>query len=213
MTDIFDRSLDNIKVEISDNKMEKGGEINITAKDQTMTNIIIAVGWTLNAFDTDTLDLDVSCFLLNKHGKTRMDEDFVFYNNLKDIDESVVHNGDNLTGAGEGDDETISIDLNKIPYEVTKVEFILSIYRGEEKDQQMSSVRNGYIRLINTSNGQEMLRYEISTDAAESQGETAMRVASLNREGPKWHFVAVGELVQGGLATVATGYDIIVHAG
>ncbi len=213
MTDIFDRSLDNIKVEISDNKMEKGDDINITAKDPTMTNIIIAVGWTLNSFDADTLDVDVSCFLLDKNGKTRMDEDFVFYNNLKDIDESVVHNGDNLTGAGDGDDETISIDLNKISYDISRVEFFLSIYRGEQKDQQMSSVRNGYIRLINTSNGQEMLRYEISPDVAESQGETGMCVASLNREGPKWHFEALGKLVQGGLEEVATEYDIIVHAG
>ncbi len=213
MTDIFDPTLDNIKVEISDNKVEKGDDINITAKDPTMKNIIIAVGWQLNAFDADSLDLDVSCFLLNKNGKTRMDEDFVFYNNAKDIDEAVVHNGDNLTGAGEGDDETISIDLNKISYDISKVMFVLSIYRGAEKDQQMSSVRNGYIRMINTSNGQEILRYEISPDVAGSKGETAMLVASLNREGPKWHFEAVGELVHGGLGAVATEYDIIVHEG
>jgi len=213
MTDIFDSTLDNVKVEISDNKLEKGGEVNITAKDPTMNNIIIAVGWQLNSFDADSLDVDVSCFLLDKKGKTRVDEDFIFYNNLTDMDESIVHNGDNLTGAGDGDDETISIDLNKIPFDINKVMFILSIYRGEEKGQQMSSVRNGYIRMINTSNGQEMLRYEISPDVAESQGETGMRVASLNREGPKWHFEAVGELVQGGLAEVATEYDIIVHAG
>ena len=213
MTDIFDRSLDDIKVEISDNKVVKGDEINLSSKDPTMKNLIVAVGWQLNAFDSDALDLDVSCFLLNKDGKTRMDEDFIFYNNLQDMDDSVVHNGDNLTGAGDGDDETISIDLNKIPYEVTKVMFILSIYRGEEKGQEMSSVRNGYIRLINASNGQEMLRYELSPDVENSNGETGMRVASLNREGPKWHFEAVGELVQGGLAEVATEYDIIVHAG
>jgi len=213
MTDIFDSTLDNVKVEISDNKLEKGGEVNITAKDPTMNNIIVAVGWQLNSFDADSLDVDVSCFLLDKKGKTRVDEDFIFYNNLTDMDESIVHNGDNLTGAGDGDDETISIDLNKIPFDINKVMFILSIYRGEEKGQQMSSVRNGYIRMINTSNGQEMLRYEISPDVAESQGETGMRVASLNREGPKWHFEAVGELVQGGLAEVATEYDIIVHAG
>jgi len=213
MTDIFDSSLDNVKVEISDNKMEKGDDINITAKDPTMTNIIMAVGWTLNSFDADSLDVDVSCFLLDKDGKTRMDEDFVFYNNLKDMDESVVHNGDNITGAGDGDDETISVDLNKVSYDINKVMFVLSIYRGEEKDQQMSSVRNGYIRMINTSNGQEILRYEITPDIVESQGETGMRVAALNREGPKWHFEAVGELVQGGLAEIATDYDIIVHAG
>ncbi len=213
MTDIFDRSLDNVEIEISDNRIEKGDDVNITSRDPTMTNIIIAVGWQLNSFDTDPLDLDVSCFLLDKNGKTRMNEDFVFYNNLSDIDEAVVHNGDNLTGAGDGDDETISIDLNKVSYDISRIEFVLSIYRGEEKDQQMSSVRNGYIRLVNTSNSQEILRYDISPDIQESRGETAMRVAALIREGSRWHFEALGELIHGGLAAVATEYDIIVHAG
>ena len=120
MTDIFDRSLDNIKIEISNNKMEKGEEINITAKDPTMTNVLVAVGWHLHSFDAQSLDVDVSCFMLDKNGKTRMNEDFIFYNNLQDIDSAVVHNGDNMTGAGDGDDETISIDLNKISFDITQ---------------------------------------------------------------------------------------------
>ncbi|MFP4098658.1 MAG: TerD family protein [Alphaproteobacteria bacterium] len=213
MTDIFDRSLDDVNVEISDNKVEKGADVNITAKDPTMSSVVIAAGWKASSFHSSDLDIDVSCFLLDKNDKTRVNEDFIFYNNEMDIDESVVHNGDNLTGAGEGDDETISIDLKKIPYDIFKVMFVLSIYRGEEKDQQMSNVRNGYVRLINASNGQELLRYDISPEVADSQGETAMRVVSLNREGPKWHFYALGELVKGGLAQVATDYDIIVHKG
>ena len=211
--DIFDDSLDNVEVEVSDNKIEKGEDVNLMEKDPTMSNVLIGVGWVLNAFDADTLDLDASCFLLNNQGKTVKDEDFIFYNNLEARDGAVVHNGDNLTGAGDGDDESISIDLNGIPFEITKIMFVMSIYKGEEKDQQMSSIRNPYIRLVNASNSNEIVRYNVAPDMRESQGETAMLVASLNREGPKWHFEAVGQLVEGGLAKIASDYDIIVHTG
>lgn len=211
--DIFDPTLDNVEVEISDNKISKGDEINLMEKDPTINNVLIGMGWILNAFDADTLDLDVSCFLLDRNGKTVLDEDFVFYNNLEARDGSVVHNGDNLTGAGDGDDESISIDLNGVPFEVTKIMFVMSIYKGEEKEQQMSSVRKPYIRLVNASDSLEMLRYDLAADMQASNGETGMLVASLNREGPKWHFEAVGQLIEGGLAKIATDYDIIVHTG
>lgn len=213
MADIFDEAYGKpVDIKISDNKVVKGDDINITAKDPTMTKVIIGLGWQLNAFDTDTLDLDVSCFLLNKENMTRVDSDFVFYNNHEGCDGAVVHNGDSLTGAGEGDDETMTVALNQIPYEVTKLMFVLSIYRGEEKDQNVSTIRNGYLRLLNGSNSQELLRYEISADVEDRQ-ETAIKIASINREGPKWHFEAVGECVEGGLGQIATDYGIIIHKG
>lgn len=213
MVDIFDDSYGKpVDIKVSDNKIVKGSDINISAKDPTMTNVVVGVGWQLNAFDTDTLDLDVSCFLLNKDGLTREDPDFVFYNNLEGCNGAVVHNGDSLTGAGDGDDETISIALNNIPYDVIKLVFVLSIYRGEEKEQSVSNIRNGYIRLLNASNSQELLRYEITPDIVD-QTETAMIVASINREGPKWHFEAVGECIEGGLPKIATDYGMIIHTG
>lgn len=213
MVDIFDPAYgEEVDLELDDNRVVKGDDINLTAKDPTMTNLVIGIGWDLNAFDTDTLDLDVSCFLLNKDGKTIIDEDFIFYNNMEARDGAIVHNGDNRTGAGDGDDESISVDLNAVPYEITKIMFVLSIYRGEEKEQTMSSLRNSYIRLINSSNGQEILRYELTEDVQGSE-ETGMLVASINREGPKWHFEAVGECIKGGLSQIATDYDIIVQMG
>ncbi|PCJ03278.1 MAG: chemical-damaging agent resistance protein C [Alphaproteobacteria bacterium] len=213
MADIFDSSFDSdLDIEISDNKIVKGEEVNLTAKDPTMTSVLIGVGWDLNAFDVDTLDLDVSCFLLNKNEKTRVDADFVFYNNTEGGEGSVIHNGDSRTGAGEGDDETISIDLNGVSFEVMRIVFVLSIYKGEEKEQTMASLRNSYIRIINASDGQELLRYELSEDVKGS-ADAGMLVGSLNREGPKWHFKALGESIEGGLAKIATDYDIIVHTG
>ncbi len=213
MADIFDSNLDNVEIEVSDNKIVKGDDINLTAKDPTLNNIMVGIGWQLNAFDAETLDLDVSCFLLNKDGQTRIDEDFIFYNNMDACDGAIIHNGDNRTGAGDGDDETITMDLNGIPFDVVEVMFVISVYRGAEKDQSMAGVRNGYIRVLNASNGQEMLRYVLDEDAQDANNETAMLVASLVREGPKWHFKALGQPAEGGLAQVATDYGIIVHTG
>ncbi len=212
MVDIFDTSLENVEVEVSDNRITKGENVNLSSLDPTMSNVVVSMGWDLNAFDADTLDLDLSCFLLNKDNVTRFDEDFIFYNNLQDRDESVVHNGDSRTGAGDGDDESVSINLNGIPFEATKVIFVLSIYRGEEKEQTLAGLRNSYIRILNASNSQELARYDLTPEVVGSK-ETGMLVASLNREGPKWHFEALGEFVEGGLAKIATNYDIIVHGG
>ena len=213
MVDIFDPTFgEEVDVKVSDNKLAKGDEVNLREKDPTLSKLIVGAGWKLNAFDADTLDVDISCFLLNKDGQTRVDSDFVFYNNEEACDGAVVHNGDNLTGAGEGDDETISIDLNGVPFDVVKIMFVFSIYRGEEKDQAMKSVRNGYLRLVNVANSQEILRYETNEDVQGNEG-TAMLLASLNREGPKWHFEVIGECVTGGLGKIATDYGIIVHQG
>lgn len=212
MTDIFDPTLDEVDVEISDNKVEKGEDINLNRLDPTLTRVLIGVGWRLNAFDADSLDLDVSCFMLDKEDKTKANDDFVFYNNLNGAGGAVVHNGDNMIGAGDGDDETISIDLNGLSFDINRVMFVLSIYRGEEKDQTMKTVRSPYIRLMNEDNGQELLRYEVAEDITECE-ETAVYVAALERMGPKWHFKPLGEIATGGLAKVAEGYDIIVQTG
>ncbi len=215
MVDIFDTSFDEEEtVDVSANMITKGEDINITEIDPTMTNIVIGVGWDLNAFDSDALDLDISCFLLGKDMKTRIDDDFIFYNNMINQDEAIVHNGDSRTGAGDGDDESISIDLNKIPFDVFKVMFVFSIYKGDEKEQSMAGLRNSYIRLANAATSHEILRYDVTKDARSGNNtETGMFVASLNREGPKWHFEALGEPVDGGLAKIAADYGIIVQFG
>lgn len=212
MADIFDPAIQKVEIKISDNKVAKGDDINITAKDQTMKKIHIGIGWDLNAFDTDALDLDVSCFLLDKNSKTRKDSDFIFYNNMTGCEGAVVHNGDSRTGAGDGDDESIHISLNDIPYDIFSIMFVFSIYKGEERDQNLSKLRNSYLRLVNAENSQELLRFDLNDYVTEMM-ETGMLVASINREGPKWHFKALAEPVAGGLAKIATDYDIIVQGG
>ncbi len=212
MTDIFDTSYEEVNIEISKNRVSKGDDVNLMAKDPALKKVLIAAGWDLNAFDSDPLDLDMSCFMLNKEGKTRVNEDFVFYNNDQSAEGGVVHNGDSRTGAGDGDDESILVDFENVPFDIMRIIFVLSVYQGDEKGHYLSKIRNCYLRVVNNDNAQEIVRYELDDDF-EDKNETAMIVASLNREGPKWHFQVIGDFVEGGLGKVATEYDIIVQGG
>ena len=207
--DIFDTRFEGKEVELDDNRVYVGQEENITAKDPTMKKVHIGVGWDLNAFDADALDLDVSVFLLDKDNMTRMDEDFIFYNNMQGCEGAVQHHGDSRTGAGDGDDESISIDLESVSFDVMRFLFVITIYKGREKEQNMGMVRNAYIRLGNADNDFELLRFELDEEL-ENKEETGMVVAALNREGPKWHFVPSAEFVLDGLPEIAKRYGLII---
>ncbi len=209
MPDIFDTEFEGKDIEIEDNRIEKGADINLTAKDPTLQRLHIGFGWDINSFDADTLDMDVSAFLLDKEGQTRADEDFVFYNNMEACEGGIRHDGDSRTGAGEGDDESIAIDLHSIPFDIVRVLFIISIYQGNFKEQNIGMVRNSYIRVINADTTHEILRYELKEEL-EGKKDIGLIVGALDREGPKWHFKSLGEPVAGGLVEAAERYGIIV---
>ncbi len=207
--DIFDTRFKEKKIELDDNRAKIGDDINLTAKDPTIKRVLIGAGWDLNAFDADALDLDLSVIMINKENTTGADDDFIFYNNMDAYESAIKHNGDSRTGAGDGDDESITIDLQGVPFDVVKFLFVISIYKGEEKAQNMEMVRNAYIRVVNAENGHEFIRYELDDDLKDKT-ETAMIAASLNREGPKWHFTPLGEFVEGGLGAVAGRYGLVI---
>ncbi|MGB4108131.1 MAG: TerD family protein [Alphaproteobacteria bacterium] len=207
MADILDTRYEGTKVELTDGKAWVGDDVNLTAMDPTLRKVLIGAGWDLNVFNADALDLDVSMFMLDKHGKTRVDEDFVFYNQPTTLEGGVRHGGDSRTGAGDGDDETILIDLHAVPFDIMKIVFTLTIYRGREKQQNIGMVRNAYIRIANEISGIEMVRYELSDDL-EDKMETGMIVASLNREGPKWHFTPIADFVEEGLKDLAPRFGV-----
>ncbi len=207
--DILDTRFEGKKVELKDNLVRLGDDINILAKDPALHIVHVGMGWDLNSFDADAIDLDVSVFLLGKDGKTRVDEDFVFYNNPETKDGGAKHGGDSRTGAGDGDDESIVIDLHKISFDVTRLVFVISIYRGEEKQQGLGQVQNVYIRLANPATGMELMRFELNK-ATEEKREAAAIVGSINREGPKWHFTPLAEFVEGGLGAIATRYGCVI---
>jgi len=167
----------------------------------------VGVGWDLKAFESDPLDLDVSIFLLDKDDRTRIDEDFIFYHNLRDKDGAVSHQGDSRTGAGEGDDEIITIDLMELPFDIIKIAFVLSIYNLDYKDHDFSMVKNVYFRIVNDNSEAEIFRFELDEELSEHEG---LIIGYLERMGAEWIFHAVGETVEGGLGKIASDYGIVV---
>jgi tellurium resistance protein TerD len=174
----------------------------------TLKQIAIGVGWEQRFFEEVRIDVDLSLFMLDKTGKTRKDEDFVFYNNSTAFDGSVRHGGDSRTGAGDGDDETVFIDFNGLPFDILRIMFVLSIYDQDLAGHHFGMVRDLYIRLVDREDGSEIIRFNLEEDAL--NGAKAMYLMCLHREGPKWFFEALGDRAQGDLANVATQYDIIV---
>ncbi|MCB1562610.1 MAG: TerD family protein [Alphaproteobacteria bacterium] len=211
MSDIFDTRFEGKEVQIDDNKVVIGDDMNLMAKDPSLHNIIIGAGWDVNAFDADVLDLDLSLFFVDKHGQTQADEDFVFYNNPVILDGAVKHHGDSRTGAGDGDDETVTIDLHAVSYEVMQIYLVISVYKGFEKEQNLGQVRNAYLRVMNADTNYELVRYNMDKDL-EGRPETGVIAATLTREGPKWHFRPMAEMLEGGLAEIATRTGIIIGA-
>ncbi len=191
-------------------KLKRGEQVNLTRLDPTLRRLMIGVGWDVIGFDKEAPDLDLSIFLLDKNSQTRMDEDFVFYNNLKSLEGSVEHMGDNRTGAGDGDDENVLVDLMSLPFEVYRLAFVISIYEADVKEQTFQSVRNCFLRIMNDENGIELMRFNLDQEFKEKPGATAVTVGFLERNGPNWFFEGTGALTEGGLKDIATEYGIVV---
>ncbi len=215
--DFFDPHAERKKNELyvapeKDNLVSKDDEVNVTKKDPTFKNALVGIGWDLKKLDRDPPDLDASVFLLDRNDKTRVDEDFIFYGNLSGCDGAVTHTGDNRTGAGEGDDETMILDLNAIPFDVLKIVFTVSIYDLDMSENNFTHVKNVYFRLVNQDTGHELLRYELDEELHEGKHglDTGLIVGELERVGPDWIFRAVGETRTGGLVKIAARYGIIV---
>jgi tellurium resistance protein TerD len=185
--------------------LSKGGNVSLAKADPTMTKILVGLGWDPRATDGQDFDLDASAFLLTSTGKVRGDNDFIFYNNLSDAAQSVVHTGDNRTGAGDGDDESLKVDLTKIPAEVDKIAFTVTIHDAEVRRQSFGQVGGAFIRLVNDATGVEVARYDLSEDAST---ETAMIFGELYRHNNEWKFRAVGQGYAGGLKDMCGLYGI-----
>ena len=185
--------------------LSKGGNVSLSKTDPGMKNVLIGLGWDVRATDGQDYDLDASVFLLAENGKVRNDLDFIFYNNLRSTDGSVEHTGDNRTGKGDGDDESIKIKLDKIPADVTKIVFVVTIHDATVRRQNFGQVEGAFIRLVNDDTQLEVARYDLTEDAST---ETAMLFGELYRHNGEWKFRAVGQGYAGGLASVCAQYGI-----
>lgn len=186
--------------------LQKGQKVSLTKGNPGLKKVVVGLGWDVNQFDTGgDFDLDAAAFLLTDSGKVSRQEDFIYFGNLTHPSGSVQHMGDNLTGAGEGDDEQIRVDLSKVPEHITKIAFTVTIYEPEQRRQNFGQINNAFIRIYNEDTGEEMLLYDLGEDFSI---ETAAVFGEVYKNGSEWKFNAIGSGYQGGLKALCTQYGI-----
>ena len=189
--------------------LKKGQKVSLTKDNPGLSKVVVGLGWDINNFDTGgSFDLDTAAFLLGDNGKVASSGDFVFYGNLEHSSGSVKHMGDNLTGEGDGDDEQIKIDLTRVPESVSRIAFTVTIYEAEERRQNFGQVNKAFIRIVDESNGQELLRYDLGEDFSI---ETAAVFGEVYKNNGEWKFNAIGSGYQGGLAALCANYGVDVE--
>lgn len=180
--------------------LEKGQRISVN-----LPKFVVGLGWDAKASESgQDFDLDVSVFILGENKKLLTDSHFVFYNNLISPDNAVEHAGDNLTGEGDGDDESVKIDLSKIDSNATELCFVVTIHDAENRKQNFGQVRNSFVRVYNPDNNEEILKYELEEDFSV---ETAVEFGRLYKRNGEWKFEAVGVGQKGGLQDFLNKYN------
>jgi len=188
--------------------LSKGGRVSLEKEAPGLKNLKVGLGWDANATDTGSeFDLDASLFLLGKDGKVISDVHFIYYNNLTSPCGAIVHQGDNRTGEGDGDDEEILIDLEKVTPEIDKIVFTVTINDAEKNNQNFGQVNNSFIRLVNVDNNTEIAKYELDEDYS---AETAINFGELYRKNGNWNFKATGDGFNDGLIGFCKMYGVNV---
>lgn len=187
--------------------LSKGGNVSLSKTDPSLKNVIVGLGWDARPTEGADFDLDASAFMVKEDGKVRSDSDFIFYNQTKSTCGSVEHTGDNRTGAGDGDDEAVVVLLDKVPADVQKIVFCVTIHDADMRKQNFGQVNHAYVRVVNKDSNNEVARYDLSEDASI---ETAMIFGEIYRHSGEWKFKAVGQGYAGGLASLAKQYGINV---
>ena len=195
--------------------LKKGQRISLSKEAPNLTQVICGLGWDVveksgggffGAFGGgQDFDLDASVLCLDSNKKVTDIKDIVYFGNLKHQSDSIIHLGDNLTGAGEGDDEVIIVDLPKIPARITRLVFVVNIYDCTKRKQDFSQVTNAFVRLVDRANNKELARYELS--GSNYQGMTGMTLAEIYRHNNEWKMAALGNgLKVEGLKDIAANY-------
>lgn len=184
--------------------LQKGQKIDLTKGNPGLSKILVGLGWDevakpksggilgslFGGGASAAIDCDASAILLNDQNKLTSKERLVYFGNLQSADKSVKHTGDNLTGAGEGDDEQIQVDLGKVPSDVHKIVFVVNIYDAVKRKQDFGLIANAFIRVVNPVNDQEFCRFNLTENYA---GRTSLVVAEVYRHNNEWKFAAIGE--------------------
>ena len=188
--------------------LQKGQKVSLTKENPGLNNVLVGIGWDVNRFDTGgDFDLDSAAFMLTDTGRVSSQDDFIFFGNLSHPSGSVRHMGDNLTGVGDGDDEQIRIELSKVPANISRIAFTVTIYDADSRHQNFGQVYNAYVRIMDESTGAELLRYDLGEDFSI---ETAAVFGELYKNGAEWKFNAIGSGYQGGLAALCNNFGVEV---
>lgn len=189
-------------------RIEKAGQRVDLTKGTGITKVNVALGWDTNKYHgKQDFDLDVVAFLAQETGKVRDDQDFVFYNNLEHTSGAVIHTGDNLTGEGDGDDETIYIDFDKVPAHVEKIAIAVTIHDADRRSQNFGMVSNAYVRVDDATNNEALIQYDLGEDFS---SETSLVVCELYKHLGEWKFNAIGAGYGNGLAGLVKDYGLQV---
>lgn len=185
--------------------LSKGSNLSLSKADPQLRRAMIGLGWDPRTTAGEQFDLDASALLLTAAGKVRSNDDFIFYNQLQSADGAIVHQGDNRTGEGEGDDEQILIDLTAVSPEIEKIVIVVSIDQAEARRQNFGQVRDAFCRVVNEDTDNEIVRYDLTEDAA---SETCMIFSEIYRHNGDWKFRAVGQGYATGLRGIASDFGI-----
>ena len=187
--------------------LSKGQNVSLSKTDPLLKHILIGLGWDARSSDGQDFDLDASVFMTTDNGKVPSDDYFVFYNQLKSPCGSVQHTGDNLTGDGDGDDESVIVELEKVPANIKSLFVTVTIHDADARKQNFGQVSSAFIRCVNADSNVEIARFDLSEDASV---ETAMIFGEVYRHNGEWKFRAVGQGYSGGLRALALNYGVHV---
>ncbi len=179
--------------------LQKGQKVNLVKSNgKKLTKLMVGLGWDAAVQEggflkklfsgKSDIDCDASVFVC-KGGKLTNKDDVVFFNNLKHKSGAVQHMGDNLTGEGDGDDEQIFVDLEKLPADYDKLIFVVNIYQAVSRNQHFGMIKNAFIRIVDNENGEELCRFNLSDNY---DNMLAMVAGEVYRRGEEWKFNAIG---------------------
>ncbi|MCI8513129.1 MAG: TerD family protein [Lachnospiraceae bacterium] len=190
--------------------LQKGQKVSLSKENAGLAQVVVGLGWDevkrksgFFAPKPQPIDCDASALLL-KNGKLIDTTDLVYFGNLRHKSGTVQHMGDNLTGAGDGDDEQIVVDLSRVPAEYDRIVIVVTIYQAVQRKQHFGLIENAFIRLVDGKNNQEMCRYNLSENYS---GMTAMIFGEVYRHNNEWKFNAIGQATNDpGLGELAMRY-------
>ena len=187
--------------------LTKGQNISLSKTDPSLKNVLVGLGWDARSTDGQDFDLDSSIFMATENGKVPSDSHFIFYNQLRSPCGGVEHTGDNLTGDGDGDDESVIVKLDQVQSDIKSLFITVTIHEADARRQNFGQVSNAFVRLVNNDTNEEVVRFDLSEDYST---ETAMVFGEIYRHNGEWKFRAIGQGYSGGLFALCKQYGVNV---